>query len=48
MLANSTTPDFKAYLGNTHSADLFALNSHTLSIIKPAAQQMQSLPKMTR
>jgi hypothetical protein len=48
MLANSATPDFKSYLGNTHSADLFVLNSHTLSIIKPAAQQMQSLPKMTR
>jgi hypothetical protein len=47
-LANSATPDYKAYLGNTPSADLFMLNSHTLSIIKPAAQQMQSLPKLTR
>ena len=48
MLSSSATPDYKAYLGNTPSADLFVVNDHILSIIRPAAQQMQSLPKQTR
>lgn len=48
MLAHSATPDYKAYLGNTPSADLFQVNEHILSLIKPAAQQLQSQPKQAR
>ncbi len=48
MLSSSATPVYRAYLGQTPSADLFEVNDHLLSIIKPAAQQMQSLPKQTR
>jgi hypothetical protein len=48
MLASSATPDFKTFLSETPSADLFVLNDARLQIVNVAAQQMQLAGKQTR